>query len=164
MAPDCVSMVSHILDDTDTDPALVTIEITEGALIRDTKRALIVLVALKQLGVRLALDDFGTGYSSLSYLKRYPIDIVKIDQSFITDIDRDSSSHAIVSKTIELAHLLDLTVVCEGVETVGQHQALTELDSDQCQGFYFARPMTSAMLDHLVSSRNIGAGLARPAS
>ncbi len=152
MAPDFVSMISHVLDGTGTDPRLVTIEITEGALIRDTERALIVLVELKRLGLQLALDDFGTGYSSLSYLKRYPIDIVKIDQSFIADVDRDESSHAIVSKTIEMAHLMDLTVVCEGVETAEQHRALAELGSDLCQGFYFARPMASELLDQLVSS------------
>ncbi len=152
MAPDCVSMVSHVLNDTDTDPTMVTIEITEGALIRDNKRALIVLLELKKLGLQLALDDFGTGYSSLSYLKRYPIDVVKIDRSFIVDIDRDDSSHAIVSKTIEMAHLLGLIVVCEGVETAGQHMALRELDSDFCQGFFFARPMTSGSIDQLVGS------------
>ena len=152
MAPDCVSMVSHVLADTDTDPRLVTIEITEGALIRDTKRALIVLIELKKLGLQLALDDFGTGYSSLSYLKRYPIDTVKIDQSFIFDIDRDESSHAIVSKTIEMAHLMDLMVVCEGVETAGQHLALSELGSDFCQGFYFARPMATSTLNQLIRS------------
>ena len=117
MAPDCVSMVSHVLADTDTDPRLVTIEITEGALIRDTKRALIVLIELKKLGLQLALDDFGTGYSSLGYLKRYPVDAVKIDRASIFDLDRDESSRAIVSKTIEMAHLMDLIVVCDGVET-----------------------------------------------
>ncbi len=155
MAPDCVSMICQILADTETDPSLVTIEITEGALIRDTKRALIVLSQLKEVGLRLALDDFGTGYSSLSYLKRYPIDVVKIDQSFIADVDRDESSHAIVSKTIEMAHLMDLTVVCEGVETAQQHVALTTLGSDFCQGFYFARPMASETLNQLMSLRQL---------
>ena len=105
--------------------------------------------------MRLALDDFGTGYSSLSYLKRYPIDVVKIDQSFIADVDRDESSHAIVSKTIEMAHLMDLTVVCEGVETAQQHVALAALGSDFCQGFYFARPMASDTLDQLISLRQL---------
>jgi diguanylate cyclase (GGDEF)-like protein len=155
MAPDCVPMVCQILADTETDPGLVTIEITEGALIRDTARALIVLNRLKKLGLQLALDDFGTGYSSLSYLKRYPIDVVKIDQSFIADVDRDECSHAIVSKTIEMAHLMDLKVVCEGVETAQQHVALVALGSDFCQGFYFARPMGSDTLDQLMSLRQL---------
>jgi diguanylate cyclase (GGDEF)-like protein len=152
MGPDFVSMVGGILTATDTDPALITLEITEGVLIRDADRALIVLVELKKLGLRLALDDFGTGYSSLSYLKRFPIDIVKIDQSFVTDLDRDQSSHAIVSKTIELAHLLGLSVVSEGVETAAQRQILAELGSDFCQGFYFARPMAPETLDDMMSA------------
>ena len=111
-----------------------------------------VLTELKELGLRLALDDFGTGYSSLSYLKRFPVDIVKIDQSFITDLIRDKSSYAIVSKTIELAHLLDLAVICEGVETVEQHRAVASLGSDFCQGYFFARPMDAGRIDHLIAA------------
>jgi EAL domain-containing protein (putative c-di-GMP-specific phosphodiesterase class I) len=144
MAPDFVAMVATILSDTSSDATLLTLEITEGALIRDTRRAHLVLDQLKQLGVLLALDDFGTGYSSLSYLKRFPVDMIKIDQTFIADIGRDRSSHAIVAKTIELAHLLDLTVVSEGVETHDQHQIVTDLGSDLCQGFYFGRPRSMA--------------------
>jgi diguanylate cyclase (GGDEF)-like protein len=140
MAPDFVAMVSTILSDTGSDPARVTLEITEGALLRDTQRAHIVLNQLKQLGILLALDDFGTGYSSLSYLKRFPVDVVKIDRSFIADIVRDRSSRAIVAKTIELAHLLDLAVVSEGVETSHQYEVVANLGSDFCQGYYFGRP------------------------
>jgi diguanylate cyclase (GGDEF)-like protein len=154
MAPEFVAMVAEVLADTHTDPGLITVEITEGALIRDSKRAHIVLDDLKELGLGLALDDFGIGYSSLSYLKQFPFDIVKIDQSFVTDIDRDKSSHAIVSKSVELAHLLGLTVTSEGVETVAQYLALAELGSDRCQGYYFARPLAPERLDELVSSSN----------
>ena len=142
MAPDFVAMVATILSDTETDPSLLTLEITEGALVRDTQRAHIVLNELKELGLLLALDDFGIGYSSLSYLKQFPVDIVKIDQSFIKDVARDQSSQAIVSKTIELAHLLDLTVVSEGIETLEQHEVIAGLGSDLCQGFYFGRPLS----------------------
>ena len=149
MAPDFVAMVSTILSDTRSDPTRVTLEITEGALLRDTQRARIVLNQLKQLGLLLALDDFGTGYSSLSYLKRFPVDVVKIDQSFITDIVRDRSSRAIVAKTIELAHLLDLAVVSEGVETAHQYEVVTDLGSDFCQGYYFGRPTSMALPDDL---------------
>jgi diguanylate cyclase (GGDEF)-like protein len=149
MAPDFVSMVAAVLRDTRTDPGHLTLEITEGVLVRDTKRAHNVLTELKELGVLLALDDFGTGYSSLSYLKRFPVDIVKIDQSFITDVVGDKSSHAIVSKTIELAHLLGLVVICEGVETKEQHATIADLDGDFCQGFYFARPMTAELVEDL---------------
>ncbi len=151
MSADFVAMVATILSDTETDPRVVTFEITEGALVRDTQRAHIVLDQLKALGVLLALDDFGTGYSSLSYLKQFPVDMVKIDQTFVKDVVRDKSSHAIVSKTIELAHLLDLPVVCEGIETKEQHEALVGLKSDLCQGFYFGRPMSSSLLGNLVA-------------
>jgi EAL domain-containing protein (putative c-di-GMP-specific phosphodiesterase class I) len=141
MAPDFVGMVRSTLSDTDADPTLLTLEITEGALVRDTQRAHIVLNQLKQLGVLLALDDFGTGYSSLSYLKQFPVDVVKIDRTFISDIASDPASQAIAAKTIELAHLLKLSVVCEGVETSDQHQVITRLGSDFCQGYYFGRPV-----------------------
>ncbi len=120
MAPDFLPMVTTILSDTDTEPRCLTLEITEGAFVRDTQRARVVLTELKHLGLLLALDDFGTGYSSLGYLKQFPVDMVKIDQTFIKDLERDASSRAIVSKTIEMAHLLGLTVICEGVETTGQ--------------------------------------------
>jgi EAL domain-containing protein (putative c-di-GMP-specific phosphodiesterase class I) len=111
-----------------------------------------VLDQLKELGVLLALDDFGTGYSSLSYLKQFPVDIVKIDQSFVTDLTRDKSSRAIVSKSIELAHLLDLVVVAEGVETEEQYEAVATLQSDLCQGFYFGRPTSAAMMSELMGT------------
>ena len=145
MAPRFVEMVEAILTETGSDPSLLTLEITEGALLRDTQRAHVVLDGLKGLGVLLALDDFGTGYSSLSYLKRFPVDIIKIDQSFIADLVRDESSRAIVSMTIELAHVLGLTVVCEGVETQEQHQVVAEMGSNSCQGYYYGRPATLAM-------------------
>jgi EAL domain-containing protein (putative c-di-GMP-specific phosphodiesterase class I) len=150
MAPDFVALVAGILSDSHLDGASLTLEITEGALISDTDRAHVVLDQLKELGVLLALDDFGTGYSSLSYLKQFPVDIVKIDQSFVTDLTRDKSSRAIVSKSIELAHLLDLVVVAEGVETEEQYEAVASLRSDLCQGFYFGRPTSSARMGELM--------------
>jgi EAL domain-containing protein (putative c-di-GMP-specific phosphodiesterase class I) len=105
-----------------------------------------VLDELKKLGIRLSLDDFGTGYSSLAYLKEFPVDYVKIDQSFISDLGHDKASHAIVSKVIELAHLLELRVISEGVETAEQHRQVMALGSDFCQGFYFARPVPAEFL------------------
>jgi EAL domain-containing protein (putative c-di-GMP-specific phosphodiesterase class I) len=113
------------------------LEMTESVFVQDSDRAMVVLTALKKLGVRLALDDFGTGYSSLSYLKRFPIDVVKIDQGFVADLERDDASHAIVLSVISLAHLLGMTVIAEGVESAAQHRELTLLGSDHCQGYYF---------------------------
>jgi diguanylate cyclase (GGDEF)-like protein len=154
IAPEFLAMVKAILHDTDTDPRHLVLEITEGALVRDTQRARLVLTELKELGLALALDDFGTGYSSLAYLNRFPVDAVKIDQSFIEDLARNTSSYAIVSKTIEMAHLLDLIVVCEGVETEAQHRVIAELGGDFCQGFYFATPMSGESLEHQMMVQN----------
>jgi diguanylate cyclase (GGDEF)-like protein len=147
MAPGFLAMVKNILALTETDAKDICLEITESAFVQDRARALNVLSRLKVLGIRLALDDFGTGYSSLSYLMEFPVDVVKIDQSFIANLMDNKASHAIVAKTIELAHLLDLTVVCEGVETAEQGREVTALTGDFSQGFYFSRPMTAEMVD-----------------
>jgi EAL domain-containing protein (putative c-di-GMP-specific phosphodiesterase class I) len=129
---------------------LVTLEVTESVFVQDTDRALVVLGELKDLGVTLALDDFGTGYSSLTYLKRFPIDIVKIDRGFVADLEHDRASHSIIFAVVELAHLLGMTVVAEGVETLGQYEQLAALGCDFCQGFYFARPMSAGDIHTLV--------------
>jgi diguanylate cyclase (GGDEF)-like protein len=151
MSPDFTATVDDVLRSTHTDPELLTLEVTENVFIQDSERALVLLDELKQLGVMLALDDFGTGYSSLSYLKRFPVDIVKIDQEFVADLGRDESSHAIVSAVVALAHALRLSVVAEGVETVGQRNEVAALRCDACQGFYFARPMSADAMDTLMS-------------
>jgi diguanylate cyclase (GGDEF)-like protein len=156
MSPDFAATVESVLIDTGTDPRLLTLEVTESVFVQDGERALVVLNDLKDLGVMLALDDFGTGYSSLSYLKRFPIDILKIDQTFVADIGRDAASQAIVSAIIELAHVLVMKVVAEGVETADQHQRLVALGSDFCQGFYFARPMSRELLDTLMQRGTAG--------
>ena len=150
MAPDFVREVADVLSATGTPPEFVTLELTESVFIRDAERALGVLSELKGLGVQLALDDFGTGYSSLSYLRRFPVDIVKIDRSFIVAMQRDPGSHAIVATVIDLAHLLGLAVVAEGVETAEQRDDVLHMGADSCQGFYFGRPMASEQLAVLV--------------
>jgi diguanylate cyclase (GGDEF)-like protein len=149
MAPEFIEAVTDILAATGTDAQNICLEITESAFVQDAERALDVLSRLKALGIRLALDDFGTGYSSLTYLMQFPVDVVKIDQSFIAKLTMNKASHAIVAKTIELAHLLNLTVVCEGVETAEQVREVIALSSDFSQGFYFSRPMTAERVDEL---------------
>ncbi|MCU1428396.1 MAG: hypothetical protein JWL83_2396, partial [Actinomycetia bacterium] len=150
MSPDYAATVAAVLFGTDTDPKLVTLEVTESVFVQDSERALVVLNELKHLGVNLALDDFGTGYSSLTYLKRFPIDIVKIDQGFVADLQHDEASHAIVNAVIELAHTLGMVVVAEGVETAEQHRQLAMLGCDFCQGFYFAHPTPADDIDTLL--------------
>ncbi|MHB1598946.1 MAG: putative bifunctional diguanylate cyclase/phosphodiesterase [Acidimicrobiales bacterium] len=150
MDPQFVPTVASVLERTVADPRRLILEITEAVLLRDSEQAATVLSELKGLRIRIALDDFGTGHSSLNYLRAFPVDILKIDQGFVANFLEDPSSHAIVTKVIELAHLLDITIVSEGVETTEQHGALATLGSEYCQGFYFARPMTAAALEALL--------------
>jgi diguanylate cyclase (GGDEF)-like protein len=151
MSPGFTEMVKDVLFSTLTDPKLLTLEVTESIFVQDSKRALVVLNELKSIGVMLALDDFGTGYSSLSYLKGFPVDTLKIDPEFVADLGTDRSSKAIVSAVVDLAHILGLTVVAEGVETAAQRNDVAALGCDACQGFYFARPMPADDLDALMS-------------
>ena len=148
--PGFVATVSAVLHRTTTPPGCLSLEVTEGVFLQDSEIALEVLDELKKLGVKIVLDDFGTGYSSLTYLRQLPVDIVKIDQGFVANILLDRSSRSIVTKVVELAHLLEMGVVAEGVETVEQHQAIAALGSESCQGFYFARPMRAIDLDNLM--------------
>lgn len=154
--------VAAVLATDHTDARLLTLEMTENVFVRDSKRALVVLNDLKDIGVMLAIDDFGTGYSSLSYLGQFPVDIVKLDRSFVADFERIVASHTIVSAVIQLAHDLDMTVVAEGVETAEQHLEVTRLGCDSCQGFYFARPMGAPNLETLMQDRVGGADLRLP--
>jgi EAL domain-containing protein (putative c-di-GMP-specific phosphodiesterase class I) len=111
--------------------------VTESVLLANTEAALLTLRRLKALGIRIAIDDFGTGYSSLSYLRRFPVDLVKIDRSFVEQLGTDEQSATIVEAIIGLAHALDLAVVAEGVETAEHLAALSALGCDLAQGFYF---------------------------
>lgn len=134
------------------DPARVGIdlEITESLLMRDPDTTASTLSELRELGVRLSVDDFGTGYSSLAYLKDFPVDIVKIDRSFITAVDTNPRQAALVAAIIELGHALGLTVLAEGIETAGQRDVLTSFGCDLAQGFHFAHPMPADQLTPLL--------------
>jgi diguanylate cyclase (GGDEF)-like protein len=147
MAPDFAADVAAVLARTRTEPRLLTLEITESVFVQDSERALVVLNELKSAGVLVALDDFGTGYSSLSYLKRFPIDIVKIDRCFIADLATDDASRAIVIAVVELAQRLGKHVIAEGVENAEQLQLLRTLTCDKGQGYHFARPMSADALE-----------------
>jgi diguanylate cyclase (GGDEF)-like protein/PAS domain S-box-containing protein len=149
---DAVAVVANVLAATGLAPSRLVLEITESVLMGDAAYAVTVLEALKGLGVQLSVDDFGTGYSSLSYLKRFPVDILKIDKSFVDGLGSDNDDSAIVTATINLAHSLGLTTVAEGTETAEQVQALTELGCDKAQGYLFGRPQPAAALtEHLLN-------------
>ena len=134
-------------DEAGVDPQAVKMEITESVLIEDPENALSTLVRVKDLGVKIVLDDFGTGYSSLGYLRRFPIDVLKIDKSFVGTMLEDKESMAIVHAIVGLAHSLDLEVVAEGVERHGELDRLKEMGCDYAQGFLFSQPipLTEAM-------------------
>jgi diguanylate cyclase (GGDEF)-like protein len=148
--------VAAVLEGASANPEMLTLEVTESVFVQDGERALFVLNDLKDIGVNLALDDFGTGYSSLGYLRRFPVDSVKIDREFVANLGHDPASQTIVTAVIQLAHGLGMTVVCEGVETAEQHEALTALGCDSCQGFYFARPMPDSSVLELIRHRADG--------
>jgi diguanylate cyclase (GGDEF)-like protein len=141
--------VERILDETGLDPAILEIELRETVLVQDSQHALEVLNALKAMRVQLALDDFGTGYSSLSHLKDFPIDILKIDQSFVRELDTDSGAGSIVGTVIGMGKNLGLQVVAEGVESREQLTCLRELGCPQGQGFYLSEPLTAAEFSRL---------------
>ena len=136
-----VAVIQQILEETGMPPAGLELEITESALMYDVESAIVTMTELVDLGVSISLDDFGTGYSSLSYLKRFPIDTLKIDKSFIAEVTTDPGSKVIVNTIIAMAHSLGLKVIAEGVEIEEQYAMLLERDCDQAQGYLFARPL-----------------------
>jgi EAL domain-containing protein (putative c-di-GMP-specific phosphodiesterase class I) len=152
MSADFVATVARVLARSSTDASVLILEMTEYILIEDVDRAMTVLADLKTLGIRIALDDFGTGFSSLNYLRRLPIDIVKIDQGFVADIGVAATGREIVAAVTNLAHVLGLRVIAEGIETQAQRDAVVTIGCEQAQGFYFAHPMTSAEFGGLVAS------------
>lgn len=134
-------VVAQVIAETGIDPARLYLEITESSLISYADHTISQFAALKQLGVMLAVDDFGTGYSSLSYLRRFPVDVLKLDRSLIVDIDHNAESRVIVQKVIELAIALKIEVIAEGVERIAQVAVLRELGCNTAQGFIYSPPL-----------------------
>jgi EAL domain-containing protein (putative c-di-GMP-specific phosphodiesterase class I) len=133
--------VQSILTETGLDPAALELEITESAIMQESEKAIAMLQAMREMGIRITMDDFGTGYSSLSYLKRFPISSLKIDRSFIAEVLSDADDAEISRAIIAMAHGMKLKVVAEGVETAEQLEFLRREGCDEAQGYYFARPM-----------------------
>jgi EAL domain-containing protein (putative c-di-GMP-specific phosphodiesterase class I) len=145
-----VHTVANALAETGFDAAHLCLEVTESVLIEDPEASTQTLAELKTLGVQIAVDDFGTGYSSLEHLRRFPIDSVKIDRSFVRGLPESSEDVAIVGAVIELGHALNLSVVAEGVETTDQLGNLQNAGCDTAQGFLFSRPEHPDVIDALV--------------
>jgi EAL domain-containing protein (putative c-di-GMP-specific phosphodiesterase class I) len=141
-----------ILSDTGLDPRSLELELTESVLMKHAESAAAILHALRERGVQVALDDFGTGYSSLSYLRKFPIDALKIDQSFVGQITTAGDDTSIVTAVISMARSLKLRVVAEGVETLEQLIFLQAHECDEAQGYYFSRPVLPARFAELLAT------------
>jgi EAL domain-containing protein (putative c-di-GMP-specific phosphodiesterase class I) len=137
-------MVRDILEETGFDPARLELELTETAIMNDMRNAVEVLNELHEIGISLSIDDFGTGYSSLSYLRQLPVNRIKIDRSFISEVDSADSAAAIARAVVNLGQSLGLEVVAEGVETTAQLDYLREIKCDEAQGYLYGRPMPAS--------------------
>lgn len=149
---DLIGDVQEALRETGLDPGRLTLEITEGSVVRDEEHSIDTLRGLRDLGVRFALDDFGTGYSSLSYLKRLPIGMLKIDRSFVERIGEDAEDEILVSGMVHVASGLGLVVLAEGVETSEQLTRVKSLGCDLAQGNYFSKPLSSKAAGKLLAT------------
>jgi diguanylate cyclase (GGDEF)-like protein/PAS domain S-box-containing protein len=163
--PDLVELVGAALGDADLKPAHLQLEMTESVLMDDAASTITILEALKALDIRLGVDDFGTGYSSLAYLRRFPVDVLKIDRSFVDGLGDDLEDTAIVAAVVSLADTLGLATIAEGVETDLQRACLVSLGCQRGQGYLFARPVAASAaegaLDDLVAGRAYGSSLIR---
>lgn len=145
-----VHKIAQILDEYGMDPCYLELEITESLAMQDLDFTIKTIQELRRMGISIAVDDFGTGYSSLSYLKRLPIDIIKIDRSFIRDINIDPKNEAIIQTIILLAHNLNLKVIAEGVETIGQREYLQDKKCDEMQGYLLYKPMSASQATEIL--------------
>ena len=151
-------LAARLLRETGADPRRIELEITEGALLEDDQATHHTLSRLRTMGFSLALDDFGTGYSSLAYLRRYPIDKIKIDRSFITNLGAEQEAEAVVGAIVRLARALNLKVIAEGVETSAQRSSLGRAGCHHIQGFLYSPPIPAEAVAEFVAERNADAG------
>jgi predicted signal transduction protein with EAL and GGDEF domain len=154
---DIVAEVEEALRVSGLDPARLELEVTESLWLQNSDAVLDQLARIRAMGISLALDDFGTGYSSLTYLWKFPFDSVKIDRSFITEMQGDPKAAAIVNTVVALGKTLNLTVTAEGVETTSQAQALSESGCDQAQGYLFGRPLSLTAANALANGDSASA-------
>ena len=149
--PDFPHDVRAAIDAAGIEPSRLTLEITEHLLLDDGDLMQQRLQALKEIGVHLAVDDFGTGYSALSYLQKFPVDVLKIDRSFVSGIDRDPERARLVRGIVEMGRNLRLSVVSEGIEEAGEAALMREFHSQYGQGYHFSKPVDAVTLDRLLA-------------
>ncbi len=141
LQPDIVQIVEKALKETGINPHNLTLEVTESLAINDMERMKDILENIKKLGVRIALDDFGTGYSSLNHIREIPFDVIKVDQTFIKDLETDAYSRSFIKMVVQLAEAIDVNICIEGVETKEQYRILSDMNVGLIQGYYFDRPI-----------------------
>ncbi len=144
---DIVEIIAHTIKETGIEPHNLTLEVTESLAINDMERMKEILASIKKLGVRIALDDFGTGYSSLNHIREIPFDVIKVDQSFIRNLERDAYAKSFIKMVGELAEAINVNLCVEGVETQKQYKILSQMCVCLVQGYYFDRPMTRAAFE-----------------
>ena len=142
LSEDIVEIIRKALRDSGLKPRNLMLEVTEGLAINDMERMKEILVRIKKLGVKIALDDFGTGYSSLNHIRELPFDVIKVDQGFITNLERDVYEKSFVRMMSELAESIGVSLCVEGVETQGQYDILANMQVNTLQGFYFDKPLS----------------------
>ncbi|WP_134699442.1 bifunctional diguanylate cyclase/phosphodiesterase [Ammoniphilus sp. YIM 78166] len=153
-----VQLVADVLRDTELDPRYLKLELTETDMMENTDEILLTLNQLKAMGIQIMIDDFGKGYSSLSYLKKFPVDILKIDQSFIREIETNSSEREIVVTILHLAKILDMKVIAEGIEIKEQFQFLRKHKCDEMQGYFFSKPLPLSEIEQILKqNKQVGA-------
>ena len=150
---DFVQSVKDVIDATGLDPSCLELEVTESMVMHNIEEVVVILNSLNEMGIQLSLDDFGTGFSSLAYLKRFPIDRLKIDQSFIFNCDSDSGDAIIAQTIIALAHGLKIKVIAEGIEKPEHFSFLKENGCDEGQGYFISRPLVFKDLRELLIGR-----------
>ena len=149
--PSLLARINSVIEISQIPPHCLELEITESTLMEDVESAIQIMQEIKKIGVAIAIDDFGTGYSSLAYIKRFPIDVLKVDRSFVMDIPDDKNDMAITAAVIAMAHKLSMTVVAEGVETQEQLHFLRQNNCDEGQGYLFSRPLSLGQLHQFLN-------------
>ncbi|MBK5276640.1 MAG: EAL domain-containing protein [Desulfuromonadales bacterium] len=152
--PAFLEMLANIIQETGVDPRNLELEFTESVIMDNVENTIEILRRLKEMGIQLSIDDFGTGYSSLNYLKHFPIDRIKIDQSFVADVNRNNSDSAIIEAIVSMAQSLSMRVLAEGVENSDQLHTLTLLGCDEVQGYYLAMPMQAEALTESLGKKH----------
>ena len=152
--PALVEQITTVLAETGIDPSSLKLEITESAVMENAETAILMLKQIKETGVQISIDDFGTGYSSLSYLHRFPIDLLKIDRSFVSAMEENTENGEIVRTVIALAKALNLKVVAEGIESIHQFHQLKILGCEFGQGYLFSKPLPVADIERLLEDNN----------